>query len=294
MGSQVKSLEEQLNDAQGLLQDNDVSVRALAQEEIGKLKNILGQQSKSKTEVILEIRPGTGGDEAEHFAALLVKMYERYAVKNNWQFTPVDTNKSTSGGTKSFVAEITGESVAKKLQFESGVHRVQRIPETERRGRVHTSTATVAILPVVEEKTITIRPDEIRVDAYKSQGHGGQGVNTTDSAVRLTHLPTGIVVTCQDERSQIKNRERALKVLRARISAATKSIGNSEQANTRRTQIGTGDRSEKIRTYNFPQDRLTDHRAKKSWSKIENILNGELDIIVNQLGQINRQTNSEQ
>ena len=210
-------------------------------------------------------------------------MYSRYAENKKWQTQLLNTNRTGIGGFKEVIFEISGSNVFSDLKYESGVHRVQRIPETEKSGRVHTSTVTVAILPQAEEVDIVINPEDLRIDVFRSSGHGGQSVNTTDSAVRITHLPTNTVTTCQDEKSQIKNREKALKVLRARLLKKKQDEENKQRGETRKSQIGTGDRAEKIRTYNFPQDRITDHRIKKSWHEIQPILDGNLDLIISSL-----------
>ena len=239
---------------------------------------------RSDKNAILEVRAGTGGDEAALFAADLLRMYQRYADKHRWKFEIMSSSDTGIGGIKEASAEISGKGVFARLKYESGVHRVQRVPETESGGRIHTSAATVAVLPEAEEVDVEIKDSDLRIDTYRAQGAGGQHVNTTDSAVRITHLPTGIVVQQQDEKSQHKNRAKALKILRARIYDAEREAQAHARAKDRRNQVGSGDRSERIRTYNFPQGRVSDHRINLTLHKLERVLEGEtLDEIIDAL-----------
>jgi peptide chain release factor 1 len=293
---EYKDLKRGIDESKALLADeSDAEMRAYAQEELTKLEQrvqqveqelkflLVPKDPNDEKNVILEIRAGTGGDEATLFAAEIFRMYTRYAESQRWKVEVLSTSESGVGGLKEVIAIIEGKGAYSRLKYESGVHRVQRVPETEQQGRVHTSAITVAVLPEAEDVDIKIDPKDLRIDTYCSSGPGGQSVNTTYSAVRITHLPTNTVVTSQDERSQIKNRSRAMRVLRARLYEVELERQQQALASERRSMVGTGDRSEKIRTYNFPQNRVTDHRIGLTLHQLGEVLNGKLQPLIDAL-----------
>ncbi|MGV8078999.1 MAG: peptide chain release factor 1 [Syntrophales bacterium] len=286
----------QIEEDQRILREDDEELKELVRGELTELKErrtlleerlkilLLPKDPNDEKNVLLEIRAGTGGDEAGLFAADLFRMYARYAERSGWRVEVVSGSPSGGvGGFKEIIALIEGRGAYSRLKYESGVHRVQRVPATESQGRIHTSAVTVAILPEAEEVEVQVDPNDLRIDVYHSSGHGGQSVNTTDSAVRITHLPTGLVVTCQDEKSQLKNKAKAMKVLRARLLDIMIQKQNSEITEARRSQVGSGDRSERIRTYNFPQGRVTDHRIGLTLYNLESILDGEIQGVIDAL-----------
>ncbi len=300
LGAHFLDLKKQAEEAQAMASDEhlDDDMREMAQLEAGELTEqlpeaerklkfaLLPPDPEDERGVILEIRAGTGGDEAALFAGDLYRMYQRYAETRGWNLTSMSSSESEAGGFKEIVASLQGEQVYKDLKYESGVHRVQRVPATEASGRIHTSAATVAVLPEAEEvDEVNIPAEEIRVDVFRSSGPGGQSVNTTDSAIRITHLPTGVIVQCQDEKSQHRNREKAMKVLQARLLDHQKQQEAEKRAGDRKTMIGTGDRSERIRTYNYPQNRITDHRIGLTLYHLDRIMEGDLDQVIQPLAE---------
>lgn len=293
---EYRDVVQQLQDVEIMLnEEKDPELRALAAAELPDLKKqiaeleerlkilLLPRDPNDEKNVIMEIRGGAGGDEAALFAGVLFRMYTRYAESRGWRVEMMDSNATGLGGFKEVVFMISGQGVYSRLKFESGVHRVQRVPETESSGRIHTSTVTVAVLPEAEEVDVVVNSNDLRIDTYCASGAGGQYVNKTESAVRITHLPTGIVVQCQDEKSQLKNKEKAMTVLRSRILEAAKAEQHAAVAEDRKSQVGTGDRSERIRTYNFPQGRVTDHRIGLTLHKLEAVVDGDLDEVIDAL-----------
>jgi peptide chain release factor 1 len=290
-----KKVEEEIKESHNLLTGSDEEMRELAKAELQSLKErqaaleeeiktlLLPQDPRDDKNIFLEIRAGTGGEEAALFAADLFRMYAKFAEMNRWRIEVMSQNPTGLGGFKEIIALIEGKKVYSRLKYESGVHRVQRVPVTESSGRIHTSAVTVAVLPEADEVEVEINPNDLRIDVYRSSGPGGQSVNTTDSAVRVTHLPTGLVVTCQDEKSQHKNKAKALKVLRARLLDQLMEEQHNEISEDRKSQVGSGDRSERVRTYNFPQNRITDHRLGLTLHRLDSVLEGDLAEVVDAL-----------
>ena len=290
-----RTVRTELDEARAMADDPDEEMRTMAREEIERLTSrsteledelrahLVPRDPNDDRNVIVEVRAGAGGEEASLFAADLYRMYARYAERQRWKVDVMSTSESEAGGLKEVIAEVRGDGAYSRLKFESGVHRVQRVPSTEAQGRIHTSTATVSVLPEADEVEIQIDEKDLRIDVYRSSGPGGQSVNTTDSAVRITHLPTGLVVAIQDEKSQHKNRAKAMSILRARLLEAEQQRQAAERGDERRSQVGTGERSEKIRTYNFPDDRVTDHRIGVTVHNLPGLLEGDLDRMIEPL-----------
>jgi len=295
---QYKKVRQDIMDAKELMQDTqDREFRQMVEQELEELEErqdsliheikllMLPKDPMDEKNVVMEIRAGAGGEEAALFGAVLFRMYSRYAERQGWKIDIMSSNYTELGGVKELIFTIEGRGAFSRLKYESGVHRVQRVPTTESGGRIHTSTATVAVLPEAEDVDIEINPNDLRIDVFRSSGHGGQSVNTTDSAVRVTHLPTGMVVSCQDEKSQLKNKEKAIKVLKSRLLDLARQEKESEYAQNRKNQVGTGDRSERIRTYNYPQGRVTDHRIGLTIHQLDDFLDGDLDEVLDALVQ---------